>query len=148
MQNLTNGAYSEMVKTVSPKTKSLGSTIAAFLCGGLVCTAAQLFKNFYRSFGIDPDTASAGTIVTMIAIAALLTGLNIFDNLAKTAGAGVLVPITGFSNAMTSSALEFKSEGYVLGLGAKIFTIAGPVIAYGLIAGVVYGAIVYMFHLY
>ena len=148
MQNLTNGAYSEMVKAASPKTKSLGSTIAAFLCGGLVCTAAQLFKSLYLSFGIEPDTASAGTIITMIVIAALLTGLNVFDDIAKVAGAGLLVPITGFSNAMTSSALEFKSEGYVLGLGAKIFTIAGPVIAYGLIAGVAYGVIVYMFHLY
>ena len=101
----------------------------------------QLLTELYGSLNLEPQTARMLVPITLIVIAALLTGFKIFDNIAKVAGAGTLVPITGFSNAITSPAIEFKSEGFVLGVGAKMFSIAGPVILYGVVASVVYGII-------
>lgn len=101
----------------------------------------QLLTELYGSLNLEPQTARMLVPITLIVIAALLTGFKIFDNIAKVAGAGTLVPITGFSNAITSPAIEFKSEGFILGVGAKMFTIAGPVIVYGTVASVVYGLI-------
>ena len=116
----------------------------AFLTGGLICTLGQLLTNLYMMAGISKDTASSLTSISLIFLSILFTGLEWYDRIAQHAGAGTLVPITGFANAVASPALEFKSEGYVLGLGAKMFVIAGPVIVYGVSASVVYGIIYYI----
>ena len=113
----------------------------AFCVGGLICAAGQWLLDFYRRAGLSRDAAGTAVSMTLILAAALLTGLGRFDDLAKRAGAGTLVPITGFANAMVSPALEFKSEGLITGTGARLFTVAGPVLAYGISASVVYGLI-------
>ena len=113
----------------------------AFLVGGLICTAGQLLLNLYKKAGLDEESAGTAVSVTLIFAAALLTGLGWFDNIAKHAGAGTLVPITGFANAMVSPALEFKSEGLITGTAVKLFTVAGPVLTYGVSASVIYGII-------
>lgn len=146
--NITPNEYNEMTKNASPGTKSYKTIPAAFLVGGLICTLGQVLNNLYMDMGMSKDTASAVTSITLIFTAALLTGLNIYNKIAKFAGAGTLVPITGFSNGVVSPALEFKSEGYILGLGAKLFVIAGPVIVYGITASAIYGVILYLFKLY
>ena len=115
--------------------------IKAFLVGGLICTFAELLYKFYLKLSISEDTVKILVPVSLIFLAALLTGLGVFDKIAKHAGAGTLVPITGFSNAVVSPAIDTKAEGFVLGVGAKMFTIAGPVIVYGTVASVVYGII-------
>lgn len=145
---ITPKEYDEMTKQASPGTKSYKTIPMAFLVGGLICVIGQALTNWYKSMGMDTDTASAVTSVTLVFAAALLTGLDLYNTIAKHAGAGTLVPITGFSNSVVSPALEFKSEGLVLGLGAKLFIIAGPVITYGITASAIYGAIVYFFKLY
>lgn len=133
--------YSQMVKKASPPSTKVKDFVLAYLVGGLICVIGQLFKELYEYLGLSEDVVKMLVPVTLIFIAALLTGLKVFDNIAKHAGAGTLVPITGFSNAVVSPAIEFKHEGYVLGVGAKIFSIAGPVILYGTAASVVYGLI-------
>lgn len=148
MRQMTNSDYGQMVKKASPPSNSKRNIPLAFLFGGAICTLGEAFINLYTYLGMERDDASAVASITLVFIAALLTGLNVYDNIAKYAGAGTLVPITGFSNAMTSPALEFKSEGYILGLGAKLFQIAGPVIVYGIASGIVYGIILYLFKLY
>jgi stage V sporulation protein AC len=148
MKNITNKEYDAMVKKASPGSKSLSTIPRAFLTGGAICALAQGFANLYSFMGSARDDAYAMTSVTLIFIAAMLTGLNIFDNIAEFGGAGTLVPITGFANAVASPALEFKTEGYILGIGGRLFAIAGPVIVYGLTSGVVYGLILYIFRLY
>ncbi len=145
---ITPKEYDEMTKQASPGTKSYKTIPMAFLVGGLICVIGQALTNWYKSMGMDTDTASAVTSVTLVFTAALLTGLDLYNSIAKHAGAGTLVPITGFSNSVVSPALEFKSEGLVLGLGAKLFIIAGPVITYGITASAIYGVIVYFFKLY
>jgi len=107
----------------------------------LICTIGQLILNGYTALGLDKENASTATAMTLVALSALLTGLSLYDNLAKYAGAGTLVPITGFANSIAAPAVEFKTEGFILGVGAKMFTIAGPVIVYGVSASVVYGLI-------
>lgn len=139
--DLTNQEYGKLVKKKA-KSSPMGKDIVwAFLVGGGICTAGQLLLNLYQTVGLDKESAGTAASVTLIFAAALLTGLGWFDNMAKHAGAGTLVPITGFANAMVSPALEFKNEGFILGVGAKMFTIAGPVIVYGTVASVVYGII-------
>ncbi len=145
---ITPKEYDEMTKQASPGTKSYKTIPMAFLIGGLICVIGQALTNWYKSMGMDTDTASAVTSVTLGFTAALLTGRDLYNSIAKHAGAGTLVPITGFSNSVVSPALEFKSEGLVLGLGAKLFIIAGPVITYGITASAIYGVIVYFFKLY
>ena len=145
---MTNNEYAELVKKASPTSKSKKTIPMAFLVGGGICTLGQFFINIYKYMGIERDMAMGGASVTLVFLAALATGLNVFDSLAKHAGAGTLVPITGFSNAITAPALEFKSEGFILGLGAKMFVIAGPVLVYGISASVIYGVIIYLFGLY
>lgn len=117
---------------------------AAYLSGGLLCLAAQLLQNLFTAWGLSDDLSGTATSVCLIGAAVLCTALGIFDRIAKVTGAGTLVPITGFANAVSSSAIDARSEGFVLGVGAKLFQIAGPVIGYGLAAGVVYG-LVYWF---
>lgn len=133
--------YASLVKKASPNSKKLKNGFWAFVIGGMICTIGQLFKELYEFWGFKEDIIKMAVPSTLIVIAALLTGFKIFDNIAKVAGAGTLVPITGFSNAVTAPAVEFKNEGFILGVGAKMFTIAGPVIVYGTVASVVYGVI-------
>ncbi|MBQ8202889.1 MAG: stage V sporulation protein AC [Clostridia bacterium] len=133
--------YSEMVKKNSPPSPILKDFIWAFLVGGFICMIGQLFMELYEYLGASEDVVKMAVPSTLIFIASFLTGIGIFDKIAKHAGAGTLVPITGFSNAVTSPAVEFKNEGFILGVGANMFKIAGPVIAYGTIASVVYGVI-------
>ncbi len=133
--------YSELVKKASPPTKSYFTIPMAFLIGGLICTLGQVFINLYGYLGLDTEKASSLASITLVLISAVLTGLGVYDKIAKHAGAGTLVPITGFANAVVSPALEFKSEGFILGTGAKMFIIAGPVIVYGTVASVIYGII-------
>ena len=136
-------AYQKYADARAKKSPCAKNCVCAFLYGGLICTIAQGLKDLYLTF-LKEKEAGALVSVTLIFIAALLTGIGIFDRIAKHAGAGTLVPITGFSNAVTSSALDAKGEGFILGVGAKIFTIAGPVILYGVTAGAVYGVIYYI----
>ena len=133
--------YKKMVQKASPPSPKLKNFFFAYLIGGFICMLGQSFKELYTYLELEPEIVKMLVPVTLIVIAALLTGLKVFDNIAKVAGAGTLVPITGFSNAIASPAIEFKSEGFILGVGAKIFTIAGPVILYGVAASVVYGVI-------
>ncbi len=137
--------YQEMVKKSSPCSRSFIDIPKAFLIGGLICLAGQIIMNIYKSTGIGDTASAAWTSITLVIISAVLTGFGLYEKMAKHGGAGTLVPITGFANAVVSPALEFKSEGYVLGLGAKIFIIAGPVILYGTVASVIYGFIYYFF---
>lgn len=138
---ISNKQYDKMVKKASPPSPKLKNFILAYLVGGLICVIGQLFKELYEYLGLTEDVVKMLVPVTLIFLAALLTALKVFDNIAKHAGAGTLVPITGFANAVVSPAIEFKNEGFILGVGAKMFTIAGPVIVYGTVASVVYGII-------
>lgn len=133
--------YSQMVKQTSPPSPLLKNCILAFLVGGGICTLGQVLGNLYQSTGLMEEVSKPLVSVTLIFLAVFLTALGIFDRIAKFAGAGTLVPITGFANAVASPAIEFKSEGFVLGVGAKLFTIAGPVIVYGTLASVIYGIV-------
>ena len=138
---MTNEEYGKLVKQMSPKSSIVKDCIWAFVVGGLICTLGQVFLNLYTKWGLDKINAGTAASMTLVALSALFTGLSLYDNLAKHAGAGTLVPITGFANAIAAPAIEFKTEGFILGVGAKMFTIAGPVIVYGVSASVVYGLI-------
>lgn len=138
---MTEKEYGELVKKLSPKSPIWKDCLCAFVIGGLICTLGQVFMNVYESLGLNKTDTGTATCISLIFLSALLTGLSLYDNIAKFAGAGTLVPITGFANSITAPAVEFKTEGFVLGVGAKMFTIAGPVIVYGVSASVVYGVI-------
>ena len=138
---MTEREYGKLVKQRMPKSPIVKDCVWAFVVGGLICTVGQAFMNLYASLGLDETKASTAASMSLVALSALLTGLSLYDNLAKYAGAGTLVPITGFANAVAAPAIEFKTEGFILGVGAKMFTIAGPVIVYGVVASVVYGII-------
>lgn len=138
---VTKQEYSEMTKQASPNSKLLLNCIKAFLIGGTICTIGQGFTEMYIAFHLSEDTARTLTSVSLVFLGGLLTSIGIYDNIAKHGGAGTLVPITGFANSIVSPAIEFKSEGYVLGLGAKMFVIAGPVLVYGITASVIFGII-------
>ena len=139
---ITKEEYAGMVSAASPKSKVIENCLKAFIAGGLICLMGQALNDTYTmAFGLDRRDAGSLTSMTLIMLAAILTGLGVYDNIAKYAGAGTLVPITGFSNAVAAPAIEFKSEGLVTGLGAKIFTIAGPVIVYGTVSSILYGLI-------
>lgn len=142
--NMSNKEYINYVNEKSPKSKLGINCLKAFVIGGLICTIGQCFLNLYKYLGADKQTASTLVTVTMIFLGSLLTGLNIYPKIAKHGGAGTLVPVTGFANAVAAPALEAKTEGYVLGVGAKIFTIAGPVILFGELSSIVCG-IIYFF---
>lgn len=141
---MTEREYNELVKSMAPKSPVIKDCIFAFLVGGAICTLGQLIMNIYKALGLDKETAGTAMSMTLVALSALLTGLSLYDDIAKHAGAGTLVPITGFANAVAAPAVEFKTEGFVLGVGAKMFTIAGPVIVYGISASVVYGLIYWL----
>lgn len=142
--SLSSDEYKKMGEAAVPKTKCLRNLSGAFLIGGTICLIGQFVLNFYLDAGLSTPSASAACSMTLIAFSAVLTGFGVYDKIAKFGGGGTLVPITGFANAVVSPAMEFKSEGFVLGLGVKIFTIAGPVIVYGVLASVVYGFVLWI----
>lgn len=142
--NITPNEYSRMTRNAAPASGAVTDTLLAFLSGGFICFVGQVLRSFLLSSGMDEKNAGVWTSVVLITAGALLTGLGLYQKLAKYAGAGTLVPITGFSNAISSSAIEAQTEGLILGVGTKIFTIAGPVILYGCAASVVYGLIYYL----
>jgi stage V sporulation protein AC len=144
----TNNEYNKMADKASPPSPKIKNCLKAFLIGGGICTFGQLLNRGFEKLNFSEDAVKALTPSTLIVIAAVLTGIGVFDKIAKHAGAGTIVPITGFANSVVSPALEFKSEGIIMGTGANIFKIAGPVIAYGTFAAVVYGVICYIFRLY
>ena len=133
--------YKKYVNARAKKSPLAKDCLRAFLVGGAICTGAQGLLALYKGWGMEKDDASALVSVTLVFLTALLTGIGVFDNIAKFAGAGTLVPITGFANAVSAPAIDTKGEGFVLGVGAKIFSIAGPVILYGITAGTLYGVI-------
>ena len=133
--------YGKLVEEMSPKSPIWRDCLNAFWIGGLICALGQAFLNWYTSMGLEKADAGTAASMSLVALSALMTGLSFYDDIAKVAGAGTLVPITGFANSISATAVEFKTEGMVLGVGAKMFQIAGPVIVYGLSASVVYGFI-------
>ncbi len=137
----TKQQYSELTKQKSPKSKGPRDITVAFLVGGGICVLGQVMFKIFTHFGVEKELAFPLASVVLVLISAILTGIGVYDDIAKHAGAGTLVPITGFANSVVSPAIEFKSEGWILGLGAKMFIIAGPVIVYGVVASVVYGVI-------
>lgn len=144
----TGKEYDGMAKKASPPSPKILNCIKAFLIGGLICVFGQLLNYLFERLGLSKDYVKALTPSVLIVITAILTGIGVFDRIAKHAGAGTIVPITGFANSVVSPAVEFKAEGIIMGTGAKIFTIAGPVIAYGTLAAVIYGAVIYILRLY
>ena len=139
--DITNKTYAELVRRASPPSKKVRDLFGAVTVGGMICVIGQLLTDGYTALGMDEKVVKMAVPVTLVFLSVLLTGLKIYERIAKFAGAGTLVPITGFANAVSSPAIEFKNEGFVLGVGANMFKIAGPVIAYGTVASVVYGVI-------
>ena len=139
--DMTPREYQQYVKEKAPKSPIVKDTILAFVIGGLICAAGQLIMNGYLAAGLNKEDAGTATSCTLVLISALLTGLNLYNKLGRFGGAGTLVPITGFANAVVSPAIDFKSEGFITGMAAKMFTVAGPVIVFGTLASVVYGVI-------
>ena len=145
---MTEKEYAKIAQEIAPKSPMGKDCFHAFWIGGLICAMGQLFINTYTALGMEKQDASTAASMTLVALSALLTGLSWYDDIAKHAGAGTLVPITGFANAIAAPAVEFQTEGFVLGVAAKMFTIAGPVIVYGIGAGVVYGFVYWIWTLF
>ena len=142
---MSSDEYAAFVDSLSPRSPIWGDLLRAGLVGGAICTLGQALTDLYTACGAAAETASAWCSITLVFLGALLTGLGVYDDLARFAGAGSLVPITGFANAVVSPAIEFKAEGFVTGMAAKMFIIAGPVIVYGTVASVLYGVILVIF---
>lgn len=140
----TKKDYQTLVDKKTPNSPMGLNIVKAFLVGGIICCIGQGFLDYYKSIGLDQDTASATTSVTLVFLGIFLTAINVYNKIGKFAGAGSIVPITGFANSIASPAIEFKSEGLVLGVGAKLFQVAGPVLVYGITASIVVGVIYYM----
>ena len=145
---MTEKQYAQLVSELSPKSPMWKDCLNAFVIGGLICALGQGFMNWYASLCLDKTDAGTAASMSLVVLSALLTGLSLYDDIAKHAGAGTLVPITGFANSIAAPAVEFKTEGFILGVGAKMFTIAGPVIVYGLSASVVYGFIYWLWKMF
>ncbi len=142
---MTPTEYETFIKDKVPKPKVFSNSIKAFIVGGLICDIGQFITNYLKGMGLPKDDVSAGTSIILVFLGALLTGLGIYEKIGKYGGAGSIVPITGFSNSIVSPAIEFKREGFVFGVGARMFTIAGPVLVYGTTASVIVGIIYYLF---
>lgn len=137
--------YERMTKAHAPHSTLGKNMIFAFLIGGGICAIAEILSEIYaKVFKMSPEDAGRLTSVTLVFLSVLLTGLGIYEKIAKIAGAGTLVPITGFANAVASPAIDSRAEGFVMGVGAKIFTVAGPVLLYGTLAGAIYGVVYYI----
>lgn len=143
-KELSKEKYSKMVKKTSPNSPIIKNCIKAFMVGGIICCLGQLINNICKNYGFSTEESSTYTSMILILIASILTGLGLYSKIGKFAGAGSIVPITGFSNSVTAPAIEFKKEGFILGLGAKIFIVAGPVILYGTLTSVIVGIIYYI----
>ena len=143
--NMSPKEYNRYVARLAKKSPLGKALLNSFLIGGLICVIGQLILNGYTALELSEQDAAAATSVSLVFLSAVLTGLSVYDDLAKIAGAGTLVPITGFANAVVSPAIEFKAEGFVTGMAAKMFIIAGPVIVYGTVASVLYGVILVIF---
>ena len=143
--NMTPKEYNRYVARLAKKSPLGKDLLNSFLIGGLICVIGQLILNGYTALELSEQDAAAATSVSLVFLSAVLTGLSVYDDLAKIAGAGTLVPITGFANAVVSPAIEFKAEGFIIGMAAKMFIIAGPVIVYGTVASVLYGVILVIF---
>lgn len=141
---MTKDEYQKYVNKKSPDSKVLRNTIRAFVVGGLICTVGQFFSNFFALRGYNKDMVASLTAMVMVFLGVLFTGLNIYDDLGRYAGAGSIVPITGFANSIVSPAMEYRSEGYILGIGARMFLIAGPVLVYGISVSVLAGVLHYL----
>lgn len=141
MKKMTNEEYEKLADSLAKPSPMLKNTLWAFFVGGSICAFGQLLSNFYMARGLDKEGAGTAVSITLIAVTAVLTGLGIFDSIAKRAGAGTLVPITGFANAVVSPAVEFKTEGFITGTATKLFQVAGPVLVFGISASVIYGLI-------
>ena len=139
--DMTPEAYQKYVQQHAKKSPIVKDTLFAFVIGGLICVIGQLIQNGWSAAGLDKEDAGTATSCTLVLLSALLTGFNVYNKIARFGGAGTLVPITGFANAVVSPAIDFKSEGFVTGMAAKMFVIAGPVIVYGVTASVIYGII-------
>ena len=145
---MTNKEYQKLADSYAPQSPIGKDCFHAFWIGGLICVLGQLAINGYMALGMEKTNASTAASMSLVALSALLTGLSLYDDIAKVAGAGTLVPITGFANSISAPAVEFKTEGMILGTAAKMFTIAGPVIVYGVSASVVYGLIYWIITLF
>lgn len=143
--HMTRKEYNRYVARLAEKSPLGKDLLGAFLIGGLICTLGQLILNGYTALELPEQDAATATSVTLVFLSAVLTALSLYDDIAKVAGAGTIVPITGFANAVVSPAIEFKAEGFVTGMAAKMFVIAGPVIVYGTAASVIYGLILVIF---
>ena len=143
---VTGQEYRQMNKQSAPKSPVLKNCIKAFIVGGLICALGQVIVNLVQNAGMELKDARLVCSITLIAASAILTAFNVYDNIAKHAGAGTLVPITGFANSVVSPAMEYKREGYIMGVGAKMFTIAGPVLVYGIGSSIIYGILYLIFH--
>jgi stage V sporulation protein AC len=143
-KKFTKQEYQQYVEQISPKSKISRNIFRAFVVGGLICVIGQFITNFFKMRGFGGDETASLTAIILISLGALFTGLNVYDELGRFAGAGSIVPITGFANSIVSPAMEFKSEGYVTGVGAKMFVIAGPVLVFGTSASVIVGVIYYL----
>ncbi len=145
----TENEYSKMSDSASPASPTIKNIFLAFVSGGIICTIGQFLMNFFQNYcNLNLKDSRAAVSVTLVGLGALLTALRVYDNIAKHAGAGTLVPITGFANSIVAPAIEFKSEGQVMGIGAKMFIIAGPVLVFGVTASTIYGLILWIFKLF
>lgn len=142
----TKKSYQDYVDKKSPNSPILKNCFLAFVIGGLICTIGQIILNICKERGFDTQTSGTIVSIVLIGIAAFLTGLNLFNKLGKIAGAGSLIPITGFANSIVSPAMEYKSEGYVMGVGGKMFTVAGPVLVFGISASILIGIVYLIFN--
>ena len=144
---MTNEEYKRYAERRAPRSQTGGNMLRAFLYGGAICCVGQAFLNLYTALGLDAETAGTACSITLIFLGAALTAAGVYDDIAKRAGAGTLVPITGFADSVAAPALEFKTEGFITGTAAKMFVIAGPVVVYGASAGVVYGLLLLLLHI-
>lgn len=143
-QVMTREEYKKYVDSKSPDSKLLRNILRAYLVGGLICAVGQFFTNSFRQMGFDTDIVASLTAMVMVFLGVLFTGLNLYDDLGRFAGAGSIVPITGFANSIVSPAMEYRNEGYVLGIGARMFLLAGPVLVYGISSSIIAGIIHYL----
>lgn len=142
---ITPQEYTQLVKQKAKKSPIIKNTVLAFVIGGLICVVGQLIMDGWAAGGLNKEDAGTATSCSLVFLSALFTGLNLYNKLAKYGGAGTLVPITGFANAVVSPAIDFKSEGFITGMAAKMFLVAGPVIVFGTLASVIYGVILMLF---
>ncbi len=144
--NITNSEYDELISKKAKKSPIVKNIIIAFIVGGLICCLGQFISNQLVNMGVEKEQAATFTSITLIFIGAFLTAVNLYSRIGKVAGAGSTIPITGFSNSVVAPAIEFKSEGYVLGIGANMFKVAGPVLVYGITTSVILGFVYYVFN--